>query len=107
MTTNFHLSGPFSQSAVNFTTGCKSTISNFMAIKVLASLEHFTRLLYYTPHAILASFIILALPNLIDVREAYNIWVVDKMGFLTCVGAFLGVLFFLKLKRWEDNPAFY
>lgn len=64
-----------------------------MAVTVIVSLEFFTRLLYYTPYAILAAIIISALPNLIDVREAYNIWTVDKMDFLACIGAFLGVLF--------------
>ncbi|ONK75508.1 uncharacterized protein A4U43_C03F17630 [Asparagus officinalis] len=86
--------GSFSRSAVNFSAGCKTPISNVvMAITVFLSLEFLTRLLYYTPYSILASIIISALPNLIDVSEAYHIWEVDKMDFLACIGAFLGVLF--------------
>ncbi|RRT83683.1 hypothetical protein B296_00012160 [Ensete ventricosum] len=51
------------------------------------------KLLYYTPVAILASIILSALPGLIDIKEACRIWRVDKMDFLACLGAFLGVLF--------------
>ncbi|KAH9718573.1 Sulfate transporter 2.1 [Citrus sinensis] len=86
--------GSFSRSAVNFRAGCESTVSNIvMAITVLISLEFFTRLLYYTPMAILASIIMSALPGLIDFNEFYNIWKVDKLDFLACIGAFFGVLF--------------
>ena len=69
-------------------------VSNIvMAITVLASLELLTRLLYFTPITILASIILSALPGLIDINEAFHIWKVDKMDFLACLGAFLGVLF--------------
>lgn len=64
-----------------------------MAITVLVSMELLTRLLYFTPIAILASIILSALPGLIDINEAYYIWKVDKLDFLACLGAFLGVLF--------------
>ena len=64
-----------------------------MAITVLLCLELFTRLLYYTPMAILASIILSALPGLIDIGEAYYIWKVDRLDFLACIGAFFGVLF--------------
>lgn len=64
-----------------------------MAITVLISLQFFTKLLYFTPTAILASIILSAIPGLIDISEAYKIWKVDKLDFLACIGAFLGVLF--------------
>lgn len=64
-----------------------------MALTVILSLELLTRLLYFTPMAILASIILSALPGLIDINGAYHIWKVDKLDFLACVGAFLGVLF--------------
>lgn len=64
-----------------------------MAITVLVSLVLFTKLLYFTPMAILASIILSALPGLIDINEAYRIWKVDKLDFLACIGAFFGVLF--------------
>nr|GEX10194.1 low affinity sulfate transporter 3-like [Tanacetum cinerariifolium] len=86
--------GSFSRTAVNFSAGCQSTVSNIvMAITVFLSLQLLTKLLYYTPLAILASIILSALPGLIDYNEAYHIWKVDKMDFLACIGAFFGVLF--------------
>lgn len=51
------------------------------------------KFLYYTPMAVLASIILSALPGLFDIKEACNIWKVDKMDFVTCLGAFVGVLF--------------
>ncbi|WCJ44525.1 Sulfate transporter 1.1 [Euphorbia peplus] len=86
--------GSFSRTAVNFSAGCETVISNIvMAVTVLLSLELFTRLLYYTPMAILASIILSALPGLINIHEAYHIWKIDKLDFLACIGAFFGVLF--------------
>lgn len=94
MSSCYVATGSFSRTAVNFSAGCKTSISNVvMAITVFISLEFLTRLLYYTPYSILASIILSALPNLIDIREAYSIWEVDKMDFLACIGAFFGVLF--------------
>ncbi|OMO56004.1 sulfate anion transporter [Corchorus capsularis] len=94
MTSCYVATGSFSRTAVNFSAGCETAVSNIvMAITVFISLELFTRLFYYTPVAILASIIISALPGLIDLNEAYNIWKVDKLDFLACIGAFLGVLF--------------
>ncbi|KAM7529252.1 hypothetical protein LguiB_032662 [Lonicera macranthoides] len=86
--------GSFSRTAVNFSAGCETVVSNIvMAITVILTLELMTRLLYFTPLAILASVILSALPGLIDIREAYSIWKVDKFDFLSCIGAFFGVIF--------------
>lgn len=94
LTSCYAATGSFSRTAVNFSAGCETVVSNIvMAITVIISLELLTRLLYFTPIAILASVILSALPGLIDVNEAYNIWKVDKLDFLACIGAFLGVLF--------------
>ncbi|XP_057973283.1 low affinity sulfate transporter 3-like isoform X2 [Malania oleifera] len=94
LTSCYVATGSFSRTAVNFAAGCQTAVSNIvMAITVLVSLELFTRLLYYTPTAILASIILSALPGLIDIREACNIWKIDKLDFLACIGAFFGVLF--------------
>ncbi|XAR73341.1 hypothetical protein NMG60_11007277 [Bertholletia excelsa] len=86
--------GSFSRTAVNYSAGCETVMSNIvMAITVLLSLEFFTRLLYFTPFAILASIILSALPGLIDLHEVYRIWKLDKLDFLASFGAFVGVLF--------------
>lgn len=79
---------------MNFSAGCESPLSNVvMAVAVLLTLELLTRLLYFTPMAILASIILAALPGLIDLNEARSIWRTDKLDFLACAGAFVGVLF--------------
>ena len=90
---NFAL-GSFSRTAVNFAAGCETAMSNIvMAVTVFVALECLTRLLYYTPIAILASIILSALPGLIDINEAIHIWKIDKLDFLALIGAFFGVLF--------------
>ena len=86
--------GSFSRTAVNFSAGCETVVSNIvMAVTVFVSLELLTKLLYYTPITILASIILSALPGLIDINEAFHIWKLDKLDFLACIGAFFGVLF--------------
>ncbi|KAK9110635.1 hypothetical protein Sjap_018695 [Stephania japonica] len=94
LTSCYVATGSFSRTAVNFSAGCETVVSNIvMAVTVLGSLVLFTKLLYFTPIAILASIILSALPGLIDLNEAYKIWKVDKLDFLACIGAFFGVLF--------------
>lgn len=94
LTSCYAATGSLSRSAVNFSAGCETVVSNVvMAVTVMISLEMFTKLLYFTPNAILASIILSALPGLIDLHKAYNIWKIDKLDFLACLAAFLGVLF--------------
>ncbi|CAN6321085.1 unnamed protein product [Urochloa humidicola] len=86
--------GSFSRTAVNFTAGCKTAVSNVvMAATVMVALELLTKLLFYTPVSILASIILSALPGLINMQEVCILWKVDKMDFVTCMGTFIGVLF--------------
>ncbi|MED6194950.1 hypothetical protein PIB30_033475 [Stylosanthes scabra] len=87
-------SGSLSRTALNYSSGAETTVSSIvMALTVLISLKFLTRLLYYTPKAILAAIIISIVPGLIDIEKAYRIWKVDKLDFLACAGAFFGVLF--------------
>lgn len=86
--------GSFSRSAVNFMAGCSTAVSNIvMSIVVLLTLLLITPLFKYTPNAILASIIISAVLNLIDIKGAYLIWKCDKLDFIACMGAFFGVIF--------------
>lgn len=64
-----------------------------MALTVMVTLLLLTPLFYNTPGVVLASIIIAAVLGLIDFPAAYFIWKVDKMDFLACVGAFMGVIF--------------
>ncbi|CAA6664446.1 unnamed protein product [Spirodela intermedia] len=94
MSSCYVATGSFSRTAVNFSAGCKTAVSNIiMSLTVVISLELLTKLLYFTPTAILASIILASLPSLVDVAEAFRIWKVDKLDFVACLGAFFGVLF--------------
>ncbi|KAL1536222.1 Low affinity sulfate transporter 3 [Salvia divinorum] len=94
LTSCYTATGSFSRTAVNYSAGCETVVSNIvMSVTVLICLLLFTKLLYYTPLAILASIILSALPGLIDLNEGYNIWKVDKLDFMVCIAAFFGVLF--------------
>nr|CAB3469472.1 unnamed protein product [Digitaria exilis] len=86
--------GSFSRSAVNYSAGCKTAVSNIvMASAVLVTLLFLMPLFHYTPNVILSAIIITAVIGLIDVRGAAKLWKVDKLDFLACMSAFLGVLF--------------
>ncbi|CAN6202599.1 unnamed protein product [Urochloa humidicola] len=85
--------GSFSRSAVNYSAGCKTAVSNIvMASAVLVTLLFLMPLFHYTPNVILSAIIITAVIGLIDVRGAAKLWKVDKLDFLACMSAFLGVL---------------
>jgi len=74
--------------------GCETAVSNVvMSIVVMLTLLLITPLFKYTPNAILSSIIISAVLGLIDYKSAYLIWKVDKLDFLACLGAFIGVIF--------------
>ncbi|CAJ2667804.1 unnamed protein product [Trifolium pratense] len=87
-------SGSISRTAVNYNAGSQTTVSSIvMALTVLMSLKFLTKLLYFTPKAMLAAIILSAVPGLVDFKKAFEIWKVDKLDFLACAGAFFGVLF--------------
>ncbi|KAI9117014.1 hypothetical protein K1719_012013 [Acacia pycnantha] len=87
-------SGSFSRTAVNYSCGSETMVSNIvMALTVLFSLKHLKRWLCSIPTAVLASMILSALPRIIDVKKAIHIWKVDKIDFLACAAAFFGILF--------------
>jgi len=85
---------PFSRSAVNFNAGCKTAVSNLvMATSLMITLLFLTPLFYYTPLVVLASILISAMLGIIDVKAAHHMWRVDKIDFVVCMSAFLGVVF--------------
>uniref|UniRef100_A0A0D9WLP7 STAS domain-containing protein n=1 Tax=Leersia perrieri TaxID=77586 RepID=A0A0D9WLP7_9ORYZ len=85
--------GSFSRSAVNYSAGCKTAVSNIvMASAVLITLLFLMPLFHYTPNVILSAIIITAVIGLIDIHGAAKLWKVDKLDFLACMAAFFGVL---------------
>lgn len=64
-----------------------------MSVTVMVTLLFLMPLFIYTPNVVLAAIIITAVIGLIDINAVYNIWKMDKMDFLVCICAFLGVIF--------------
>ncbi|PWA37346.1 sulfate transporter 1,3 [Artemisia annua] len=94
MTSCYVATGSFSRSAVNYMAGCQTAVSNIvMSIVVLLTVKFLTPFVKYTPSAILSSIIIAAVIGLIDIDAAILIWKIDKLDFVACMGAFLGVVF--------------
>ncbi|XP_058108178.1 probable sulfate transporter 3.3 [Magnolia sinica] len=86
--------GAFSRSAVNHNAGAKTAMSNIvMAITVMITLLLLMPLFYYTPNVVLGAIIVSAVVGLIDIPAAYLIWKIDKIDFIVCISAFLGVIF--------------
>lgn len=50
-------------------------------------------LFYYSPNVILGAIIVTAVIGLIDFGAMWKLWKADKLDFLACISAFLGVLF--------------
>ncbi|XP_024970308.1 sulfate transporter 1.3-like [Cynara cardunculus var. scolymus] len=94
MTSCYVATGSFSRSAVNYMAGCQTAVSNIvMSFVVFLTVKFLTPLFEYTPNAILSSIIISAVIGLIDFDAAILIWKIDKLDFMACMGAFLGVVF--------------
>lgn len=94
LTSCYVTTGSFSRSAVNYMSGCETTVSNMvMSVVVFLTLQWITPLFKYTPNAILSSIIISAVIGLIDYEAALLIWKIDKFDFVACIGAFFGVVF--------------
>ncbi|XP_019701465.1 probable sulfate transporter 3.3 isoform X2 [Elaeis guineensis] len=86
--------GAFSRSAVNHQAGCKTALSNIvMSVTVMLTLLFLMPLFVYTPNVVLGAIIIAAVVGLIDVPAVYHLWKMDKIDFIVCLCAFLGVLF--------------
>ncbi|XP_052111789.1 high affinity sulfate transporter 2 [Arachis duranensis] len=94
LTSSYVTTGSFSRSAVNFMAGCQTAVSNIvMSIVVLLTLLVLTPLFKYTPNAVLASIIIAAVVNLVNIEAMVLLWKIDKFDFVACMGAFFGVIF--------------
>jgi SulP family sulfate permease len=92
---SFPVSGGFARSTLNEQAGAKTNLSSiFSALVIILTLLFLTPLFYYLPKVILASIIIVAVIRLINIREAKNLWHIDRKDFLMMLATFLGTLFF-------------
>lgn len=86
--------GPFSKTAVNYTAGCKTAMSNLVqALLISLTLEFLAPLFGHTPLVALSAIIISAVLGFLNYAEAIHLYKVDKFDFIICMAAFLGVIF--------------
>ncbi len=91
----YPVTGGFSRSAVNYEAGAKTPLASVItAILILITLQFFTSWFYYLPQAVLAAIILVAVYNLIDVKEAVYLWKVKRMDGITLAVTFFSTLTF-------------
>ncbi|XAR66978.1 hypothetical protein NMG60_11013380 [Bertholletia excelsa] len=94
MTSCYLTTGPFSKTAVNFNSGCRTAMSNVvMAICMMLTLLFLAPLFSYTPLVALSAIIMSAMLGLIKYHKAYHLFKTDKFDFCICMSAFFGVTF--------------
>lgn len=85
----------FSRSAINEEAGGTTGVSAFVsAIIVVLTLLFLTPVFYHLPKTILAAIIIVAVFNLINIREAKRLWKANNLDFWLLVATFFSTLFF-------------
>ncbi|MEM6737017.1 MAG: sulfate permease [Bacteroidota bacterium] len=92
---SYPVTGGFSRSAVNEQSGANTPLSSFISAGLVSlTLLFLTPLFYYLPMAILASVIMVAVSNLIDVGYVKTLWKENKMEFFLLMITFLITLNF-------------
>lgn len=90
----YPVTGSFSRSAVNNSTGALTQFSGVLtALVMLATLMFLTPLFYYLPKFALAAIVMNSVIPLVAFQEARHLFHVKKQDFLLWVTAFLGTLF--------------
>jgi SulP family sulfate permease len=90
----FPVNGGFSRTAVNDQAGAKTPLAGvFSAVLVLLTLLFLTPLFYYLPQAVLASIVMVAVFNLIDIQEVKFLWKSNKKDLMMLIITFLATLF--------------
>jgi sulfate permease, SulP family len=91
----YPVSGSFSRTAVNATSGARTQLAGVISAGVVALiLVVLTPLFRPLPHAVLASVVVVAVAGLVDVREARRLWTVKRSDFWLLTLAFAGTLAF-------------
>jgi len=89
------VSGSFSRSALNLSTGAATGLASVVsAAAVVATLLFFTRYLYDLPKPVLAAMIMLAVLNLIDVRALRQAWRAGRDDGVSAMATFAATLAF-------------
>jgi sulfate permease, SulP family len=91
----YPVSGGLSQSAVNEKAGAKTPMSLIVAsITIGVLLLFFTGLLKNLPTVILSAVVIMAIKNLVDIKEFRRMFKINKTDFIIAITAFVSVLMF-------------
>jgi SulP family sulfate permease len=86
----YPVSGSFSRSAVNFSSGAKTGFSSVItSLIVMVVLLWFTPLLYYLPQATLAAIIIIAVIGLIRIKPLITAWKINPADAVIAVITFI------------------
>jgi SulP family sulfate permease len=90
----YPVTGGFSRTAVNDQGGAKTGLAGLIsAASIVLTLLFLTPFFYFLPNAILASLIMVAVFNLIDLQEARRLWHLDRSDFWLLAITFLCTLF--------------
>ncbi len=85
----------FSRSAINAESGAKTGIAAFISVVlVIITLLFLTPVFYFLPKTILAAIIVVAVFNLINLKEAKRLWSANNLDFWLLVATFFSTLFF-------------
>ncbi len=91
----YPVTGGFSRSAVNLESGANTPLASIIsAMLIVITLLFLTPLFYYLPTAILASVIMVAIANLVDVKYTIRLLKEDKMAFSLLAITFLVTISF-------------
>lgn len=95
LTQGYVVSGSFSRSAVNFSSGAITGFSSVVTGGLVAiTLLYLTDLLYYLPQATLGAVIIMAVLNLLTIAPIKRAWAVEPHDGVAAVVTFVAVLIF-------------
>ena len=91
---SYPVTGSFSRSAINGSSGAKTTVALlFSVMMVVVTLLFLTPLFYYLPNAVLASIIMVSVVGLIDIEYPKNLWSYRKDELAILMFTFLITLF--------------
>ncbi|WMP16056.1 SulP family inorganic anion transporter [Thiothrix lacustris] len=89
------VSGSFSRSAVNFSSGARTGLASIITgVLVAVTLMFLTDMLFYLPQATLGAVIIMAVINLITIKPIKRAWRVERHDGIAAVVTFLATLLF-------------
>jgi MFS superfamily sulfate permease-like transporter len=101
MAQSYAVSGSFSRSAVNLQAGARTGLSNvFSSCIVMIVLLFLARWLYYLPHAVLASIIMMAVFGLLNVSGFAHAWRANRFDGAVSIISFVGTLAFAPHLEW-------